>query len=250
MRPDSSLHKLIGLVLLGLAFTAMRSTVAQENLSSVSFVKGECKVELAGADLACTGIVTYSNFKNGRELFNFPVADKATVAVAGPTLEPAKDGKVTLRIDHIYINKDLIEADGQCAIQPPSGGSNKTGIECSAALRDGRKLAASFSSDQDWKAIVGNLKTPGEVSSAADDECADIVKFQGFLTRAQSQCGYKFRSDSFQQKAKQCASRTSQQQTDDINKAGMSSFDRNEQERGHAKVCADVLKDFSDILRK
>jgi hypothetical protein len=92
-------------------------------------------------------------------------------------------------------------------------------------LRDGRKLVANFSSDQEWKAIVGDLKRPGEVSSAAADECADIVKFQGFLTRAQSQCGYKFRSDSFQQKAKQCSDRTSQQQAEAITKAGMSTFD-------------------------
>ncbi len=30
----------------------------------------------------------------------------------------------------------------------------------------------------------------------------------------------------------------------------MSTFDRNEKERGHAKVCADVLKEFPDMVRK
>jgi len=250
MRPNSSLYKLVLLALMGLAFTAIRSAVAQENLTSVSFIKGDCKVELAGTDLGCTGIATYSSFKNGRELFNFPVTEIATVGVAGPTLEPTKDGQTTLRIDHIYINKDLVEAEGQCSIQPPTGGSNKTSIECRAVLRDGRKLVADFSSDQEWKAILGNLKRPGDVTSGADDECADIVKFHGFLTRAQSQCGYKFLSDAFQQKARQCSSRTSQERVEEIIKTGMSTFDRNEKERGHAKVCADVLKDFSDILRK
>lgn len=237
------------LTLIGLSFSIL-PTFAQENLTSVSIIKGECRVELAGADLGCSGAATYSNFKNGRELFNFPATEVATIGIAGPTLKPKNDGTATLSIDHIYISQNLIQADGQCSIQIPTGEKGKTNIECRSVLRDGRKLLARLSSDTEWKAIFGSLRRPGDVSAAADEDCSDLLKFRGFLIRAQAQCGYKFRSDSLLQKAKQCSSRTSQEKMEEINSEGMSTFDRNEKERGHAKVCADVLKDFPEVVRK
>jgi hypothetical protein len=238
------------LTLIGLSFSIL-PTFAQENLTSVSIIKGgECRVELAGADLGCTGAATYSNFKNGRELFNFPATEVATIGIAGPTLEPKSDGTATLSVDHIYVGQNLIQADGQCSIQIPPGERGNTSIECRSVLRDGRKLLARLSSDSEWKAIFGSLRRPGDVSAAADEDCSDLMKFRGFLTRAQAQCGYKFRSDSLLQKAKQCSIHTSQEKMEEITIEGMATFDRNEKERGHAKVCADVLKDFPDLFRK
>ena len=242
-------HAISLLTLAGLALLTL-PTFAQQNLNSVSATKGECKLELAGADFGCKGIVTYSNFKNGRELFNFPADEIATVGIAGPTLETARDGTATLTINHIYLNQNLVKADGQCSIQLPTGGSDRTSIECKSVLQDGRKLLVQFSSEVEWKALFGSLRRPGDVSSAADDECVDLVKFYGFLTRAQSQCGYKFSDASLRQKAKQCESHTTQERLEEVNREGMSTFDRNEEERGHAKVCADALKDFPDALRK
>ena len=148
-------HAISLLTLAGLALLTL-PTFAQQNLNSVSATKGECKLELAGADFGCKGIVTYSNFKNGRELFNFPANEIATVGVAGPTLE-IKDGTATLTIDHIYLNQNLVKADGQCSIQLPTGGSDRTSIECKSVLQDGRKLLVQFSSEAEWKALFGSL---------------------------------------------------------------------------------------------
>ena len=149
-------HAISLLTLAGLALLTL-PTFAQQNLNSVSVTKGECKLELAGTDFGCKGIVTYSNFKNGRELFNFPANEIATVGVAGPTLETARDGTGKLTIDHIYLNQDLVKADGQCSIQLPTGGSGRTSIECKSVLQDGRKLLVQFSSEAEWKALFGSL---------------------------------------------------------------------------------------------
>jgi hypothetical protein len=92
------------------------SGIAQENLQSVSSVKGECKVELNRADAQCDGILVYSHFRNGRDLLDFAGRAIAVVGFAGLAIEQTSNKHSVLWVDHVYINKNMIGADGQCAI--------------------------------------------------------------------------------------------------------------------------------------
>ncbi len=58
------------------------TTLAQENLETSSSLKGDCRAELNGVDIGCSGIAIYSHFKNGRELISFIGQQIASVGFA------------------------------------------------------------------------------------------------------------------------------------------------------------------------
>lgn len=61
------------------------SKIAQAETSSpkVSFLKGECKVELDAADLGCDGSAFHTKLDNGQNLVSFPTRDVAIIGFAG-----------------------------------------------------------------------------------------------------------------------------------------------------------------------
>jgi hypothetical protein len=52
------------------------------------------------------------------------------------------------------------------------------------------------------------------------------------------------------QEAKVCSAKMSEERVKEIILTGMTTFDRKESERGHDKLCRNILKDFPDFVRK
>ena len=144
----------------------------------------------------------------------------------------------------------MIDADGQCSFESSGTSPINSKIECHAILKDGRTLTASFISDYNWTAVFGELRAPGQKPAPHPEACERILQTHGFLSRAQFQCHYRYYSMSMLQEAKACSANLSEERVKEIVGTGMKSFDRNESERGHDKLCRDILKDFGNFIRR
>ena len=225
----------------------LSQSLAQElNIQSTSSVRGDCKTQLNGADIDCEGMLLYSSFKNGRALVNFSGRELSLIGFAGPAL--GKDQ--VLWVDRVYLNKTAIGADGQCSFDITGENSKSSKIECRAIMKDGRKLAASLTSMNEWKAVIGELQLPGKKTAKELESCNSTLRTHGFLSRAQFQCGFRHYNEQMIEAARSCSDGRSENDIQAAMLGGMKLFDQNESERGHSKVCRDILKDFPNIVRR
>jgi hypothetical protein len=134
-------------------------------MDSSAAIKGSCKAELDGGDAGCSGVGVYWHFKNGHDLINFPGTDVDALAFAGPSIDSKNNTNNVLSVDHVYINENIVDADGQCSFEIEESASPKTTIQCRAKTRDGRNLTVALDSDKSWGTFVGKLQIPGQRSA-------------------------------------------------------------------------------------
>lgn len=75
-------------------------------------------------------------------------------------------------------------------------------------------------------------------SAAFADDCGQILRTHGFLSRAQFQCGFKDYDAALMASAKACSAETPPAEAKKALLSGMENFDSNERQAGHAKVCS------------
>jgi hypothetical protein len=217
------------------------------DLKELSHANGQCTATLDGVDIGCTGHFAKSILNNERTLIHFTGRDIATLGFAGGTVKSTGATSAVLWVDRVYINQTVIPADGQCVVESEQGFK----AECRAVLRDERKVAASLISPT---APESHSFGPGETGEASRSvqglDCAKLMKTHGFLSRAQFQCGFKYYSNDMMETARSCYQTLGEDPAKEALTSGMHTFDRNEKELGHARLCKDVLKDFSNIVRK
>jgi tetratricopeptide (TPR) repeat protein len=88
----------------------------------------------------------------------------------------------------------------------------------------------------------------GVAEPAGGKDCGAMLQLQGFLSRAQFQCGFREYSTELLQAARGCAQKLSKAQVKSILASGMQAFDRNEKDRGHEQLCRDVERDFAGTI--
>jgi hypothetical protein len=81
--------------------------------------------------------------------------------------------------------------------------------------------------------------------------CEQIVSLHGLLSRAQLQCGYSQYNQELIDDSRKCFEHElGDKRGTEVLKFGMREFDRNESKQGRKAICADLLKEFSEYVRK
>jgi len=80
--------------------------------------------------------------------------------------------------------------------------------------------------------------------------CEQTVEMHGFLSRGQFQCEFRYYAESMLEAAHECTSHMQEAEVRHWLDRGMRLYDFNESKRGHAAMCASLLADFPQILRK
>jgi hypothetical protein len=226
------------------------SKIAQAETSSpkVSFLKGECKVELDAADLGCDGSAFHTKLDNGRNLVSFPTRDIATIGFAGNAAVRTGENSSVLWVDRVYVNQNIQDADGQCSLE--YGKDEKSAkLECRAVMRDGRKILGELGTQDGTRSFLeAPAQVVAEIPQSSSSNCPKIIQTHGFLVRAESQCGFGNSSIVMFQAAKNCAQQLPKATVLKLISSGAETFDRNEKGRGRATVCADVLQQFSNFV--
>ncbi|MBV8914760.1 MAG: hypothetical protein JOZ05_17175 [Acetobacteraceae bacterium] len=102
-----------------------------------------------------------------------------------------------------------------------------------------------------WTAVlVLALPASGVAQPAAQSGCESILKAHGFLSRAQFQCNFGWYSREMMESARRCSQGMDEAQVRQLLASGMQTFDRNEQQKGHAAMCREVLANFPGMLRE
>lgn len=223
-------------------FARAWDATAQSPPTVVTMLRGACSSTLNGVDTDCDRKGVLTTLPNGRTIFNVVGKVVATIGFAGRMQETSANQKV-LWVDRAYINQSSVDADGQCSIE--SVGQNTT-VSCKAILKDGRLLVADFKDAA--TEISSNPETTVGQSPAPD--CEATIKVHAFLSRAQFQCGFRYYSQDMIDNARACAAQLGEDHVKDLITSGMATFDRNERERGHRALCADILKKFPGIVRR
>jgi hypothetical protein len=226
---------------------------AAQDIDASSFLKGECKTEVNQIDIGCNGPVAYTKLPNGRVLISFVSNEIATLSFVGnglvPVGDPNSDSSV-LWVDRVRLNQAANDADGQCGIEVDKAAQNSVKIECRALLKDGRKIAASMRSTEGWHSIVGKPPSGQAERSETKEKCLHRISTYSFLMRAMFQCRFRDITKSIFEAARECAETVSEAENKEAVEGGMEMFNRNEKERGHARVCRDVLRDFRNFVIK
>ena len=98
--------------------------------------------------------------------------------------------------------------------------------------------------------LTGLLSMSAFAQDGQQGRCAGILKAHGFLSRAQFQCAFGYYSNAMIESARACAKNLAEAEAKQLLLQGMQTFDLDEKERGHAALCAQVLRDFSGMVRK
>ena len=200
--------------------------------------------------MGCTGSAVHTKLDNGRNLVNFPTRDVATIGYAGNSIVRTGDTSRVLWVDRVYVNQNFQNADGQCYLEYGKDGKSAK-LECRAVMRDGRKIIAELTGqDINQSFLEVPAQATAQNSQTSSSNCSQIIKTNGFLSRAQFQCGFRYYSNEMLQAAKNCSQPLPEATTKELISSGMATFDRNEKERGRATICADVLQRFPNFLRK
>ena len=123
----------------------------------------------------------------------------------------------------------------------------KDGIEINQKYNASEfKTTNEFTKWKDYYLVSRNSKKiqyppPGE------DECKEIIKTHGFLSRGQFECGFKKYSSEMLNEAKICSEIIKGKEQESILRKGMELFDENLKIRGKEKLCMDMKKDFPNI---
>nr|WP_128083249.1 hypothetical protein [Methylobacterium sp. B34] len=78
--------------------------------------------------------------------------------------------------------------------------------------------------------------------SAGSDECEGVIKLQGFLNRAQLQCGLTKNDRRIVPQAEECAIQMNERKMQHMLAAGMRMYDKKESEIGREATCAEISK--------
>lgn len=81
--------------------------------------------------------------------------------------------------------------------------------------------------------------------------CEQLVSLHGLLSRAQLQCGYSQYNQELIDDSRKCFEHELRSKRGtEVLKFGMREFDRNESKQGRKAICADLLKEFPEYIRK
>jgi hypothetical protein len=98
--------------------------------------------------------------------------------------------------------------------------------------------------------LLAPLPALSQDGAPAEGSCDQTIETHGFLSRGQFQCGFRYYGGGMLESAKSCASRMPKAETDHWLLSGMNMYDYNEKKRGHAAMCASLLADFPNILKR
>jgi hypothetical protein len=90
-----------------------------------------------------------------------------------------------------------------------------------------------------------------EPQAQSGEECHKTLKFHGYLSRAQFQCGFQRYSEALLSAARQCNAEVGDNAAvrNDL-AVGMQVFDFEEKQRGHPRECQYILQHFNDLVQK
>lgn len=80
--------------------------------------------------------------------------------------------------------------------------------------------------------------------------CENMTALHGLLSRAQFQCGYNDYNGTVIDIVRHCNNNElGENRTREILEFGMREFDRHEREKGHTKICNELLEAYPKIVR-
>jgi hypothetical protein len=97
----------------------------------------------------------------------------------------------------------------------------------------------------------GAIPPPAPMTSPGGtvEDCSKTIKLHGYLSRAQFQCGFNSYSEIMMSAAKRCAPQIGDAATQTELRSGMTLFDQEERQRGHAAECRAVATQYSGFVR-
>jgi hypothetical protein len=227
-------------------FSRCQDRTGAREVPLLAFLKGGCETSLAGNNLTCEGKASYLFLDNGRSLINFFTSEITTIGFSGEKIISTGSRDRILYLDHAYINQTQHPADGQCIFKPNPPGPQR--LECRALLRDGRRLTAFLTIEQDDEAFLNPPKRKSD--ELGERQCTGIIKTHGFLSRAQFQCGFSRYSTEMLEASRNCAKVLSDTATKRLLTEGMRTFDTNERKRGRKQLCSDILREFRNFIQR
>jgi hypothetical protein len=239
------------------------ATAAANADVSMVIMKGTCTdLVVAGEPLeGCESKLLNSNLDNGRTGFYFTAgATVITFSGIGNQQLKINDDNVVQPIDELIIansgtehsgRSETYRAVGSCRYNNPYKGIAK--VVCHADTQKGI-FSGTFVSDgrapEDVSPNVGNSDGSSHTPEAENTECVETLRMHGFLSRAQFQCGFKHYSSDLMNEAKACAHDMGDAQMRQQLLTGAKLFDRRERERGHKRLCQEILRDFSKSVKQ
>lgn len=96
-------------------------------------------------------------------------------------------------------------------------------------------------------ALAGALLSP---ALAFADECEDLIKMDGLLTKAKQACPFGYYAFRFQQQSQVCGEKKGQQKWKDLFGKGASTFDGLSSKMGKEALCNKLLADFPMTVKR
>lgn len=96
-------------------------------------------------------------------------------------------------------------------------------------------------------ALAIALLTP---ALAVADECEELIKMDGLLTKAKQACPFSYYAFRFQQQSQVCGEKKGQQQWKDLFGKGASTFDGLSSKMGKDALCNKLLADFPMTVKR
>lgn len=85
---------------------------------------------------------------------------------------------------------------------------------------------------------------------AAADECEDLIRMDGLLSKAKQACPFGYYAFRFQQQSQVCGEKKGQQKWKDLFGKGASTFDGLSSKMGKDALCNKLLADFPMTVKR
>lgn len=84
---------------------------------------------------------------------------------------------------------------------------------------------------------------------ARADDCENLVKMDGLLSKARRECPFSYYNFRFQQASQMCAEKTGEASWKKLFAQGVSTFDGKASGMGKSALCAKLAKDFPTTVK-
>jgi hypothetical protein len=84
---------------------------------------------------------------------------------------------------------------------------------------------------------------------ARADDCENLVKMDGLLSKARRECPFSYYNFRFQQASQMCSEKTGEAQWKQLFSQGASAFDGKASSMGKSTLCAKLAKDFPTTVK-
>jgi len=234
---------------------------AKSQSSPMTIMNGTCSdLVVAGEPLeGCDGKLMNSALDNGRTGFYFTAGSTVIIfSGIGDRQLKINDDNVVQPINGLIIvnsgtdhsdHAETFRAVGSCRYNNPNKGVSK--IDCHADTERGVFSATFVSNGREPQEMgLGAPKSDTSSDRPGSKRCATTIQMHAFLSRAQFQCGYRYYSSEFLNGAKACARDMNEATTQKELSAGMKLFDTRERQRGHKRLCQEILRSFPNIVKR